>query len=111
MIKRNRFRNLNTHKGNILKNIVNDKDKIYIKYILFNFEKCTYHILYKLWPMSAHSFDSLENVNLPVLNDMFYTGIGSTIDSATAPAVGRYHSHRSIVRSLPPSLNHIHELH
>lgn len=61
--------------------------------------------------MPAHSFDSLENVNLPVLNDLFYARIGRTIDTATAPAIGRYHSHRSVVRSLPPSLDHIHELH
>lgn len=82
---------------------------IYCNFIIR--KESTYHIFDKLGPMSAYSFDSLKNVNLPVLNDLFYARVGGTIDSATASAVRRYHSHRSVVRSLPPSLDHIHELH
>lgn len=71
--------------------------------------KEVYHVFYKLGPVSAHSFDCLENVNLSVLNDLLYARVGGTIDSATTSAVGRDHSYWSVVRSLSPSLNHIHE--
>lgn len=72
--------------------------------------KKVYHVFHKLGPVSAHSLDSLENVNFSMLNDLFYACVGGTIDPATTPAIGRDHSYWSVVRSLPPSLNHIHEL-
>lgn len=71
--------------------------------------KEVYHVFHKLGPVPSHSFNGLENVNFSMLNDLFYACVGGTIDPATTSAIGRDHSYWSVVRSLPPSLNHIHE--
>lgn len=56
--------------------------------VLFVFHCKMYHVLDELGSMSAYSFHSLENVDLAMLNDLFYARVSGTIDPATTSTIG-----------------------
>lgn len=68
-------------------------------------------VLYKLWPMPPDSLDSLEYIDLSVLDNLLDASVCRAIDTASADAVGRYDDDRTVIAALAPSLDHIHQLH
>ena len=42
----------------------------------------TYQVLDELWSVSADSFDGLEDVHLPVLDDLLDAGVGRAVHTA-----------------------------
>ena len=50
-----------------------------IETLKYNYELCAYNILNNLGTMSSYCFHGLKNINLSVLNNLFYTCICCTI--------------------------------
>ena len=61
--------------------------------------------------MPPDRLDGLEDVYLPVLDDLLDAGVGRAVDAAPSDAVGRDDDHRAVVAALPPPLHHVHQLH
>ena len=61
--------------------------------------------------MSPHRLHGLEDVDLAVLDDLLYAGVGSAVDAASPYPVLADDNHRAVVGPLPPPLHHVHQLH
>jgi len=68
-------------------------------------------IFHQLRSVSAHSFDCLEHVHLPVLDHLLYASVCRAVHPAPRYSVLAYNNYRTIVCPLPPPLHHVHQLH
>jgi hypothetical protein len=68
------------------------------------------NVFHQLWSVTPNRLDSLENVDFTMLNDLLDASVGSAVDSASRLAISGDDDNWAVVRFLPPSLNHIHEL-
>ena len=71
----------------------------------------THQVLHQLRSVSADRLDCLEDVHLPVLDDLLDAGVSSAVDSGPPDAVLADHHHGAVVCPLPPPLHHVHQLH
>ena len=61
--------------------------------------------------MSADGLHCLEDVHLPVLDDLLDAGVSGAVHPGPPDPVLADHNHWAVVRPLPPPLHHVHQLH